>query len=292
MLVGARRLEVGGGRALVYDDVGDPGGVPVVYLHGTPDSRAARHPDDGVAGELGIRLLAVDRPGFGGTSPDPSGDGLARDVARLLDELAATTAGVLGWSSGGLAGLAVAARLGPRVHSLVLVGALPPVEAYVDPAVLAALGTGRRAFVEMALELGPEETAAEVGPHLVPDPLTPELARDHVLEGAGAVGRRELDEVPGALDRLVAGLEGAVAQGTVGIEHDLRHQLAPGLDLAAVVAPVRTVHGELDPVSPPAVGAWLAERLRAATVEVVPGAAHHLLFPRWAPLLEAAARPG
>ena len=54
--------------ALIVDDVGDPAGVPVVYLHGGGDSRLSRHPDDGIAAALGIRLLAVDRSG-------PSGPG-------------------------------------------------------------------------------------------------------------------------------------------------------------------------------------------------------------------------
>ena len=36
------------GRRLCFDDVGDPDGPVVVYVHGTPDSRRARHPDDDV----------------------------------------------------------------------------------------------------------------------------------------------------------------------------------------------------------------------------------------------------
>jgi len=45
------------------DDVGDPGGTPVVYLHGGGDSRLSRPPDDSIAAGLGVRLLAVDRCG-------------------------------------------------------------------------------------------------------------------------------------------------------------------------------------------------------------------------------------
>src|SRR2546426_4842641 len=53
------------GRRLAYDDVGDPTGPAVLYFHGGGDSRLTRHPDDAVAGELGVRLIAVDRPGSG-----------------------------------------------------------------------------------------------------------------------------------------------------------------------------------------------------------------------------------
>ena len=47
----------------LIDDVGDPAGTPVVYLHGGGDSRLSRHPDDSIAAALGVRLLAVDRCG-------------------------------------------------------------------------------------------------------------------------------------------------------------------------------------------------------------------------------------
>ena len=46
------------GRSLGYDDVGDPHGVPVLFVHGAPDSRRARHPDDGIAGDLGVWIAA------------------------------------------------------------------------------------------------------------------------------------------------------------------------------------------------------------------------------------------
>ena len=48
---------------MTFDDVGDPDGTPVVYLHGGGDSRLSRHPDDSIAARLGVRLLALDRCG-------------------------------------------------------------------------------------------------------------------------------------------------------------------------------------------------------------------------------------
>lgn len=283
-------MELTGGRVLGWDDVGDPAGVPVVYLHGTPDSRAARHPDDGLAAGLGVRLLALDRPGFGETTPLSPAGRFAGDLAALADAAGVDRLAVLGWSSGGFAALAAAAELGERCARLTLVGTVPPVEAYRDSDVLAALGPGRRAFVEMALELTPDEVADEVAPHLVPLPLTPDLARAHVLEGAGPVGRAELEAVPGAVEALVRGLEGGVAQGPAGIAADLREQLGPGPALDRVTAEVDLVHGELDGIAPPAVGRWLADRLPRARLEVVEGAGHHLLFPRWPTLLAHLAR--
>ena len=280
------------GRTLAYDDVGDPAGVPVVYVHGTPDSRLARHPDDGAAAEVGVRLLAIDRPGTGGSDPHPAATlrSLGHDIAALLDHLAIDQALLLGWSAGGLSVLAAAAVLGDRIAAVGLVAPIPPVEAYADAALVEALGPARRGFVELAAEVPPAELAAEVAPYLVPLPLDDALALEHVLEGAGEVGRTELAAVPGAAEQLARALQASVAQGTDGLAHDLALQLEPGLDLTAVLAPVRTFHGAHDGVSPALVGTWLVARLPRAVLDLSPDGAHHLLFPRWRGILRALRR--
>jgi pimeloyl-ACP methyl ester carboxylesterase len=280
------------GRTLAFDDVGDRGGVPVVYLHGTPDSRLARHPDDAVAAECGVRLVAVDRPGAGQSDPDPQGTlgSLGTDLRHLLDDLAIDRTVLLGWSAGGLFALAAAAVLGERVLAVGLVGPVPPVEAYADAGLVAALGASRRPFVELAGELKPEELASEIVPYLVPHPLTPDLALAHVLESAGELGRAELATVTGAAERLAEALAESVRGGEDGLAHDLALQLEPGLDLSLVGCPVRSFHGSDDGVSPPEVGAWLASHLPHAVLDLVPAAGHHLLFPRWRGILRALVR--
>lgn len=293
MLVEAPRLvRLPDGRVLALDDVGDPGGLPVVYLHGTPDSRLARHPDDAVAATCGVRLLAVDRPGAGQSDPHPNGTlaSLGADLAQVLDELEIERAALLGWSAGGLCALAAAAVLGERTLAVALVATVPPVEAYADAGLVDALGPARRSFVELAAELSPSELGAEMAPYLVPQPLTAELAREHVLESAGGRGRAELAEVPGAAERLAEALVEAVRGGADALAHDLALQLEPGVDLAAVRCPVRSFHGSEDEVSPPEVGAWLASHVPHAVLDLVPGAGHHLLFPRWRGILRAIVR--
>lgn len=282
------RLRLPDGRTLAYDDVGDPAGQPVVYLHGTPDSRHARHPDDGIAAAAGVRLLALDRPGAGDSDPDPDGSltSLGDDLAHLLDELALDRATLLGWSTGGLFALAAATRLGRRVAAAGLVGPVPPVEAYESADLVAALDPARQHLVELAAEVPAEELGAELAHHVVPLPFDAALARDHVLEGAGERGRAELAQVPGAVEALVAGLAGSVARGTGGLALDLARQLEPGVDLGSVTARVRTWHGAHDGVSPPAVGRWLARHLPSCRVEVDPEGSHHLLFPRWREVLD------
>jgi pimeloyl-ACP methyl ester carboxylesterase len=75
-------VELPDGRLLGFDDVGDPNGEPLLYFHGFGSTRLIRHPDDAIAAGLGIRLLAVDRPGIGLST--------SRPARRLLDFAADT----------------------------------------------------------------------------------------------------------------------------------------------------------------------------------------------------------
>ncbi len=290
-MVAVSSLSLPDGRTLAFDDVGDPDGVPAVYLHGTPDSRLGRPPDE-VTVAAGVRLLAVDRPGSGDSDPhvDSTLASLGHDLVALVGHLGLERVLLLGWSGGGLAALGAAPVLGDRVAAIGLLAPLPPVEAYADPGVVAALGPGRRAFAELFTGEPAREVAAEVVPFLVPDPLTPEVALHHVLELAGEVGGRELAQVVGAAEALAAGLCASVQQGHQGLREDVAHQLEPGLDLTGVTCPVRCFHGGTDGISPAEVGAWLVGRLPNAVLDLTTDGGHHLLFPRWRGILRAVRR--
>src|SRR3546814_5489055 len=149
-----------------------------------------------------------------------SSDVCSSDLA--LDSLGVEEVALLGWSAGGLFSLGAASPssgLHPRVRAVLLVGTLPPVEAYADADLVAELGPRRRPFVELAAEVPPKELAAEVAPYLVPQPLAPDMALEHVLEGAGDEGRAELAMVPGAAEQMAVALMASVQQGLRSEEH-------------------------------------------------------------------------
>ena len=117
------------GRTIAYAEYGDPAGRPVVLLHGTPGSRRFGGLFAPAAADEGVRLLAVDRPGYGDSAawPERSIGDIADVVVAVLDDAGADIAGLVGFSGGGPHALAVAATHPHRVTSVdVISGSTPP----------------------------------------------------------------------------------------------------------------------------------------------------------------------
>jgi pimeloyl-ACP methyl ester carboxylesterase len=240
-------------HALTVDDVGDPAGIPVVYLHGGGDSRLSRHPDDSIATSLGVRLLAVDRCG-----PVVESRTLRGFVDELVDVIPTERFRVLGWSAGGPHALAVAAVAPQRVDAVAIVGSMPP------PNLVGALHRDVRWSMRLARR-------------------APPLAL-RILEGWG---RRPVPST-GALDTDGAYARGRVESFRYGgrwLVHELAYLGRPwGFDLSSVRAPVALWWGDGDVVCPPSIGRAYAGLLPNAELRLVEGT-HQILFPRWREIL-------
>ena len=126
--------ELPDGRDLAWLELGDPGGRPIIGFHGTPGSRNQLVLDETPVRSAGIRLISVDRPGYGHSSfhagrrlvdwPD--------DVARLADHLHLDSFGVTGLSGGGPHALVCAALLPERVSVAGVISGVGPLSAPGD----------------------------------------------------------------------------------------------------------------------------------------------------------------
>lgn len=103
------------GRTLACSEVGDPDGRLVIHNHGGPSSRLEAHLLAESASKNRLRLICVDRPGIGQSSPqtDRSYSGWADDLVAIADALGYDEFGVTGWSEGGPWALAAAAYIDP-----------------------------------------------------------------------------------------------------------------------------------------------------------------------------------
>ena len=126
----ARQAQLQDGRRLGFAEYGDPDGAPLFLFHDLWGNHSLRHPDDSILTRLGIRLIGVDRPGFGMSTRKP-GRGImdvVDDVMLLSKALKLERFAVLGYSAGGPYALACAYRFPQIVKHCAVVSCLPPLD--------------------------------------------------------------------------------------------------------------------------------------------------------------------
>ncbi|RAO70595.1 uncharacterized protein BHQ10_006607 [Talaromyces amestolkiae] len=101
------------GRVLGFAEYGNPNGRPLLYFHGFPSSRIEAEPADDMARRCGIRILALDRPGFGLSTPQPGRKIVdwPNDVRDFATGMGLDRFAVMGLSGGGPFALACAHAL-------------------------------------------------------------------------------------------------------------------------------------------------------------------------------------
>ena len=252
------------GRTVAYAEYGDPDGVPVLFLHGTPGSRLLAGLYDEAARARGVRLLAPDRPGYGRSVPW-SGRTLsdtASFTVPVLDDAGVDRVAVLGFSGGGAHALALAATSGERVRTLDLVSsAVPPDCIENQPRTqrtLAWLAARTPGLLGVLLRV--QTWVARNGPaSVVLSQYTDQP--DAVPDDVAALVRRDFVE---ALDRSRAGL--VTESRLIGRDWNV--------DPSAVDCPVRLWHGERDGNVPVTAARRLSMRLPDADLTVDESADH------------------
>ncbi len=115
-----------GSRTIAYLESGEPAGPLVLHNHGGPSSRLEAELFDSAAKALGLRFVCVDRPGMGGSDPQPrrTFESWTDDLLQLANSFGADRFAVTGWSEGGPWALAAAAYLDPTrlVHATCIGG--------------------------------------------------------------------------------------------------------------------------------------------------------------------------
>jgi pimeloyl-ACP methyl ester carboxylesterase len=109
----AQTYRLSNGRILGFAEYGDPKGTPLLYFHGFPSSRLEGSFASAIAQRHGIRIIALDRPGFGLSTPHPHRSILdwTSDVQDFAQGFDIPRFAVLGLSGGGPYALACAYKL-------------------------------------------------------------------------------------------------------------------------------------------------------------------------------------
>jgi pimeloyl-ACP methyl ester carboxylesterase len=264
------RVARGDGSMVAVEVVGKPDAVPVLLCHGLADSRLSAQSFSRVATELGLRVIAPDRPGTGGTDFRRLRRVVdwAQDAALVLDRLQIGSAALLGVSGGGPFAAACAAAIPDRVTSLTLIAPLGAPQWPTDgmaPGERMSLGLARQVPGFGGWFLGRLAALARSNPGLFLRIATSEMPGSD---------RRAIGE-PGLRDAFVASYTEAFRQGSEGVAQDLRVLTRPwGFRLDAISVPTLIHHGDADNTVPLQHARRYATAIPGARLRVHPRQGH------------------
>jgi pimeloyl-ACP methyl ester carboxylesterase len=261
-------------RRLSFAEYGSRLGPAIIWMHGTPGARrqipleARRH-----AEERGLRIIGIDRPGIGSSTPHlyPNLLDWTRDLEILLDTLAIDTIRIIGLSGGGPYALAAGAALPDRVHGVGVLGGVAPTRGpdAADGGVIQLAVRLAPLLVAARMPLG---VALTVAIRLVRPLAGPGLDLYAAVQPPGdktLLSRPEFKAM--FLDDL---LNGSRFQTSAPLNDLVLFTRPWGFAPADVAVPVRWWHGDDDHIVPLAHGRHVVDRLPDATLTVIDGESH------------------
>lgn len=272
------------GRRLSYAILGAPAG-PLVVVQDGPGSRGLVRGAAATAAELGIRLVAPDRPGFFGSTPAPDREiaDWPADLRALLDHLGEDRVGILGQSGGTPYSLAAAIAMPKRVIAVALVGPVAPMD---DPEMLSEAGKQVQMGVKLArrapwlLKLGLRAQARKWRK----DPEKAALGDIEKLPPVDAAMMRD----PATVAMHVRAMGEILSRGDA-VTTEMRLIGRPwGIDASQVTRPVAIWSGDRDEFHPTSHARRIAEMVGGAPVHVVHDAATFGLQPHYGDALRFA----
>jgi pimeloyl-ACP methyl ester carboxylesterase len=234
------------GSSIIHE-LGDPDGFAVVFHNGTPLSRLLPEWWHEPALDRGLRLVGIDRPGYGNApaEPDRSLRSVAEATAALMDDLGADRFAVIGASGGGPYALACAAFLPDRVVAVISAAGSSGFDEELDGA----------SFTPEELELNREQALrpTDEGRQALASFYDPEVEnlRSADVDGFMRVVGQDPAGVPPEqrvnAAYLLEAIQEAIRPGRDGWLDDTLAMLRPwGFELAEVRQPVAVWHSDDD----------------------------------------------
>lgn len=267
-------ISVGEGRRIGFAEFGAPRGRAVFWFHGTPGARRQIPLEARLfADRESIRLIGVDRPGIGSSTPFQYDNvlGFGRDLQTIADTLGVDEMAVVGLSGGGPYTLACAAAMPDRVVAAgVLGGVAPTCGPDAIGGGLMALGSAVAPILEVAG--APIRITAGTVIRLVRPIASPALDIYALLSPEGdrrLLLRPEFKAM--FLDDLLNGSRKQLAAPFADVVVFARDW---GFRLDEVKVPVRWWHGDRDHIIPFSHGRHVVDRLPDAELYHLPGESH------------------
>lgn len=269
------------GRTLAYAEWGEATGRPMVLFHGGGNSRLLC-PDAAETEAAGVRLITIDRPGYGRSDPKPGLTLLdwVDDYEQFSKLLALPPCPIIGTSNGGPYAMACAARLRDRVTVIGLAATFSPLDE--EPRLWDELSAEARDRIERLREdpVGIQEEVTRLyawyarDPVRRPDWLPPNHPDDVAMRQPGVFAAFEKGNREGA------------RQGVVGFVTDwIALNLPWGFSLAEIRCPARIWWGDADPIASRIETEHLAKAIGRSSLRVYPKEGHAIALTHWADML-------
>jgi pimeloyl-ACP methyl ester carboxylesterase len=264
------------GMTIACDEYGDPSGAPVFFFHGWPASRMQGAGLGPAARELGLRILALDRPGVGLSTYRPGWRLLDWPpvVAEVARALGLEKFRIMAMSGGGPYGLASAWALPGMVRAVAIVSGAPPLpqqftagEIWFVYRILLSAFRRRPELLRRLFQWG--RPIATVRP--------PWWLVSLVLR-AGKEADREALGAPGVYDGSFANYREAWRGSGLGVAADGEIHAQPwGFAPEEIRVPVRLWHGGSDGSFSAASARRLGGRIPGCRVRIVENEGHYSL---------------
>lgn len=279
-----KTIQLKDGRSFAYAEYGDPHGKPVFFIHGTPGSRVFRPPDK-VTTRVGVRLITMDRAGYGESTFLPGRRLLdcPGDISQLADALNIDTFAVAGHSGGGPHTLACAYALPERITRVATLSGAGPVDAPGATDSMTAIN-------KFGFQFG------RYLPWMIGRLITWFIFHERCADPEKAYDK-ETGHRPAADEELAARPEirevclqteyEAFRHGLKGMAWDVRLITRPwGFRLEEIKIPVHLWHGTADNLTSVPMAQYMAGKIPNSQITIFPDEGHLLLFPHWEEILK------
>jgi pimeloyl-ACP methyl ester carboxylesterase len=277
-------LHLPSGRLLSYAEYGCPTGFPLLYFHGFPASRLEAIAFHRPAAHRNLRILALDRPGFGQSTFQPGRriTDFPADVKAFAEQLQLKRFAAIGVSGGGPYALACAHKL-PR-NMLAAAGmaasAGPWESGYQDMPWLARGTAIAAAYWPAGLRISADALVGVARWCVSTDAAKTRI--DAWLEGIKREREDGEEDMTTAerRDRLIRALFDGFTQGAEGMVHEA--QLLSSLDWGFRLEDVeyqgvKLWHGTKDTNSPVRQVRYMAEKLQNSVLKEFEGGTHYTM---------------
>jgi len=279
-----QQFQLPDGRKLGYDEHGASDGKPLFYFHGSPSSRleSRLYISDELLRSLNVRLISVDRPGFGLSDFHTNHNMLnwSQDVLALANFLKLERFSILAYSLGGPYGFASAFAIHQRLHK---VGIVSGAALFTIPELVANINEGTRKFLTLPREkpwlshlflgmmlgvmprIAPNRFIAQAD-SLLPEPDRAIVAVDHVFQ-----------------KRFINSIREATKHGTRPAHHESLLTISDmGFRLENTQMSVHLWHGGADQNIPIEMARFAASALPKCEAKFYPNEGHLSLFKKHA----------